>query len=1261
MFLQPAFFLAVTIFFSGALIQEELQELIEEANAPEVDIYISPDANTGTATPSGIVTHKVGKSFPVIFTEAENYQFKYWEVIDRTTQEIVEDAISISNKYDMETRFTVKANVSNLVIHPVCVERPAVSNHSPQYSESGVPRDSSIAITFTKPIAKDNDFSKISITSGGDSITEFFKAPVINENILIFTPDPLNLLKVNTDTKSITVKVPSNFYYLDGDTKVEIGSEYTWTYKVNNTTNDKAEISFSVPAENGTISPVGDQKYNIGESFTLKFEPNEYYSFNGWTALDGDGKDISTSMLEFSDRTSMSTKVTVLGKISGGSITPKSVKLPSVTKIIPTYDAAGKEQDSDIVITFNTPVKAADFDKTFNNINITAGGLNLLSSDNCYFELPRLSSDGKQLLIRTVKTKRIIPSESTMTYQNVSVKLNLANLTDAANVPFGNDFSYEYKVNRNVDSVIPELKDFKVFKTKNADGTYSDELTLSDIETWTENQFKQNHLKDKIYVYIKARDEGDGIYRARIKEEQLYYSMGEASNYKTDYKIVNSDFRELDDYCYETYFEYTLTPTYDGIEKVDISFFDYAEHPVNLQSFYVIKDTENSTVMWKVNNYSEDKPIDVGYDRTSTRIYWSNIEDIYATYNGVTYKTSIEDMKVSFAYGNNKDSLHKKDLSSSDIQYGDYNSTYRGSYLINYEDITKETFIEFTVTDEAGNAGTKLYAIPPMRNFYSSYYELKHGSDNSYPWYNYITDPVNSEIENVTVRYISYDAVENKILNNVTVADEKPVVSDANSGRHTQYLQIRYEFNDNGNISKFYAPWGTAYSHRSFDLSQAPEVPDFEGKFDDKKPLVGSKFYWRISFPVTSYHSDYKYLIVSGGSSGIHDVHQLMDFVQEDNEMVCYLYSQVRTFDIYVMDDTKCSKPVTVTCSGGPSLASDREGPEFGYDDSYYSASGGFIFDYCNDESGYKPYEKDERYTKVEYFYIPYLPIYKYSPLNLTEAQMDTYKKTVMLSPVTEESEWLSCGAILYQFDFETKDFVPGELYSLYVKAYDSVNNCTYGPIDYVLCLWPLKEKLSYVYEGTTLTVSIKEEMNTTDYNVIWEEFDDTNQWWKQNRNVDTPEDYECTSWVNMDGPVGGLYNVSVTVPKDKFVRYCVKAHNEPFFQSLQLQVSNMVHTTTATSYLYTSPVKCNVKNIMTGVAGTTVFCDQPCLYYICTSDVGYGRDVEKWERYGARVGYTQVSSSSNVDDSLVQPGDKYVVIAHFADNTTLMSEVMEK
>lgn len=63
-------------FFSGNLIQEELQELIEEANAPEVEIFIAADADTGSVAPNGIVSHKVGKSFPVIFTEAKGYQFR---------------------------------------------------------------------------------------------------------------------------------------------------------------------------------------------------------------------------------------------------------------------------------------------------------------------------------------------------------------------------------------------------------------------------------------------------------------------------------------------------------------------------------------------------------------------------------------------------------------------------------------------------------------------------------------------------------------------------------------------------------------------------------------------------------------------------------------------------------------------------------------------------------------------------------------------------------------------------------------------------------------------------------------------------------------------------------------------------------------------------------------------------------------------------------------------------------------------------------
>lgn len=75
---------------------------------------------------------------------------------------------------------------------------------------------------------------------------------------------------------------------------------------------------------------------------------------------------------------------------------------------------------------------------------------------------------------------------------------------------------------------------------------------------------------------------------------------------------------------------------------------------------------------------------------------------------------------------------------------------------------------------------------------------------------------------------------------------------------------------------------------------------------------------------------------------------------------------------------------------------------------------------------------------------------------------------------------------------------------------------------------------------------------------------------------------------------------------------------------------------------------------------GITVISDKPCFYYVCASDIGYGKDITAWERKGARSGYG-VSTMGNVDTSLVQPGEYYVVIARFADNTYLMTDVMRK
>lgn len=94
--------------------------------------------------------------------------------------------------------------------------------------------------------------------------------------------------------------------------------------------------------------------------------------------------------------------------------------------------------------------------------------------------------------------------------------------------------------------------------------------------------------------------------------------------------------------------------------------------------------------------------------------------------------------------------------------------------------------------------------------------------------------------------------------------------------------------------------------------------------------------------------------------------------------------------------------------------------------------------------------------------------------------------------------------------------------------------------------------------------------------------------------------------------------------------------------------------------YFYTGNEKCHAKNIVTGINGITVISDKPCFYYVCASDIGYGKDITAWERKGARSGYG-ASTMGNVDTSLVQPGEYYVVIARFADNTYLMTDMMCK
>jgi len=1057
----------------------------------------------------------------------------------------------------------------------------------------------------------------------------------------------------------------------------------------------ETELLIQAEVNQGKTNPNGSQKKKMGYEFEIKFNSSENYQFHQWIVVDSEtGKPID-SAVTFEDKSSSSTKAVVHKETANMWIKPECFLIPKVTGIIPEYKATGKEQDSSIIITFNNPVKKEDFDGTFANIEITMDDQDLLMGEDCYFELSELSADGKQVTIKTIKSKRLLPEDSLFAYKNIDVKIKLSALTDINNTAFKEDFDYTYKINKNTDNVIPELVDLKIYRTKNEDGSYSNPLTLSEIDQWSEEQFAQNHLKDKIYVYIKARDEGDGICGSRIKEEQLYYTLGEASGYKTDYQSSNAIFTEAGDNCFESYFEYTLTPEYDGIEKIETCIYDFAGNCLDLQSFYVIKDTDYNSSLWRFTNSFNDKPSADDSDRLSTTIYWTSIEDTYATYNDVSYKSSMEKLNIKLSYGNDLENLTEVELKPENITYEEHNylqdtlyfddfsesfaswffdALNSGCYTIPYGDITKDTYVKFTISDEAGNQESETFVIPAVRNFSSHNFSEEDGCFSNI----YITDPGQNSLVEKPMIYRVYDSDESSYC-----FQRKSAFKLTNSSQDKVYLQSVYYFKETPNQSTFFSPWSNCYSSENADT--VPAIVDFKIEKDLSKNMKGEEYCYKVTMDAADYNSSYKYLLTT---SNYDKVNHLMSFVKEGTEMVHYFYHEHKDmedtrFTIYIINGSSCTQKIEICERDYETTKKDVEGPAITNWENYYSPAGGFCFDTCYDESGFKPYSQNKNFSKIEYFYIPYLSIYKYNPLNLSESEMDNYRKTAAFFSITDCNK-LSAGykcpsdpdegydTTGYVIDFDTKDLEDGKTYTLYAKVYDGKDNCTYKAIKNV-CSNPLSEKINCAYSDSKITASIKPETGFYDYKLVWETFDKDKQCW--NLNVKNYEDdydedgyyfgYNLSGLEYMDESEDNLYSLSVPENSDQFVRLCVyarkNAENNFLFARNDAEAVYEI-TTSKTQYIYTgSTTKCAVKNMIAGLSGVTIFCDKPCLYYICTSSTGYGDDQDKWERYGARILYNQIDSSCNIDDSLVQPGDKYVVIARFADNTTLMSPVMQK
>ena len=209
-------------FLSGSNTKQQIDKMIREANAPSVGVYLLADKNAGVISPKGITECKLGKSISIVYTPSYGYKFFGWKVVDHSTGQALPDAIEFEDITKPETKITVKKNIPNMQIVPICYQLPYVTAFSPAYDDSGVYTNMPVEIEFSVPLTDENGlpmdigFDQISLYSFGELLNDYFYKPQLSADFktVKIVPKPMELRDYIRDKKlsniDILVKINKN-------------------------------------------------------------------------------------------------------------------------------------------------------------------------------------------------------------------------------------------------------------------------------------------------------------------------------------------------------------------------------------------------------------------------------------------------------------------------------------------------------------------------------------------------------------------------------------------------------------------------------------------------------------------------------------------------------------------------------------------------------------------------------------------------------------------------------------------------------------------------------------------------------------------------------------------------------------------------------------------------------------------------------------------------------------------------------------------
>ena len=171
-------------FMQGSGIKDQLEDMILEANAKSIKIIISQDNTMGTFLSTGEKECKLGYAIDVQFNlKKESYIYKGLKAVSTTDETESRDEyveFTALENDDQKGIYKVSIKVlkeaSDIMIVPDCILIPGVVKDEcrPVYSDAGCEQDSTIVLAFNKPVSPTNDFTLSITDSSGNSLSEYF-------------------------------------------------------------------------------------------------------------------------------------------------------------------------------------------------------------------------------------------------------------------------------------------------------------------------------------------------------------------------------------------------------------------------------------------------------------------------------------------------------------------------------------------------------------------------------------------------------------------------------------------------------------------------------------------------------------------------------------------------------------------------------------------------------------------------------------------------------------------------------------------------------------------------------------------------------------------------------------------------------------------------------------------------------------------------------------------------------------------------------